>query len=76
MYFLCPHVVYLLEMESPVFAHWQSYSVGSDTLFLYNSIVIIFNEYCPEKVNLFNETSLSHQTIGRKIDNKTDSIIV
>ncbi|XP_014789099.1 general transcription factor II-I repeat domain-containing protein 2 [Octopus bimaculoides] len=37
-------------------------------------VVIAFNESCPEKVNLFNEISLSHQTIGR-IDDLADSIM-
>ena len=30
-------------------------------------IAIGFNEYCPDKVNLVNETRLSHQTIGRRM---------
>ena len=29
---------------------------------------IVFNEYCPDKVNLVKETCLSHQIIGRRID--------
>ena len=37
-------------------------------------IVIAFNEYCPDKVNLVNETCLSHQTISRRIDNFGDNI--
>ena len=31
-------------------------------------IIIAFNKYCPEKVNLVKETCLSHQTIGRRIN--------
>ena len=31
-------------------------------------IVIAFNEYCSDKVNLVKETCLLHQTIGRRID--------
>ncbi|CAI9740057.1 Hypothetical predicted protein [Octopus vulgaris] len=38
-------------------------------------IVNAFSEYCPEKVNSFNETSLSHQTIGKKIDDLADCIV-
>ncbi|XP_029652323.1 general transcription factor II-I repeat domain-containing protein 2-like [Octopus sinensis] len=38
-------------------------------------IIIAFNEYCPEKANLFNEKSLSHQTFGRRIDDLADSIV-
>ena len=37
-------------------------------------IVIAFNEYCPNKVNLVKETFLSHQTIGRRIDDMGDNI--
>uniref|UniRef100_H2YNB8 Uncharacterized protein n=1 Tax=Ciona savignyi TaxID=51511 RepID=H2YNB8_CIOSA len=37
-------------------------------------IIIAFNEYCPEKVNLVKETSLSHQTIGRRIDDLSEDI--
>ncbi|XP_067139272.1 general transcription factor II-I repeat domain-containing protein 2-like [Centruroides vittatus] len=37
-------------------------------------IIITFHEYCPEKVNLFNKTSLSHQTI-RRIDDIADGIV-
>ena len=37
-------------------------------------IVIAFNEYCPDKVNLVKETCLSHQTIGRRIDDLGDNI--
>ena len=37
-------------------------------------IVIAFNEYCPDKVNLVIETCLSHQTIGRRIDDLSDNI--
>ena len=37
-------------------------------------IVIAFNEYCPDKVNLVKETGLSHQTIGRRIDDLSDNI--
>ena len=33
-----------------------------------------FNEYCPDKVNLVKETLLSHQTIGRRIDDLSDNI--
>ena len=36
-------------------------------------IVIAFNEYCPGKVNLVKETCLSHQTIGRRIDDLGDN---
>ena len=36
-------------------------------------IVIAFNEYCPDKVNLVKETCLSHQTIGRRIDDLGDN---
>ena len=37
-------------------------------------IVIALNEYCPDKVNLVKETCLSHQTIGRRIDDLGDNI--
>nr|XP_039254867.1 general transcription factor II-I repeat domain-containing protein 2B-like isoform X2 [Styela clava] len=37
-------------------------------------IVIAFNEYCPDKVNLVKEACLSHQTIGRRIDDLGDNI--
>ena len=37
-------------------------------------IVIAFNEYCPDKVNLVKETCLSHQTIGTRIDGLGDNI--
>ena len=37
-------------------------------------IVIAFNEYSPDKVNLVKETCLSHQTIGRRIDDLGDNI--
>ena len=37
-------------------------------------IFIAFNEYCPDKVNLVKETCLSHQTIGRRIDDWSDNI--
>ena len=37
-------------------------------------IVIAFNEYCPDKVNLVKETCLSHQTIGSRIDDLGDNI--
>ena len=37
-------------------------------------IVIAFNEYCPDKVNLVKETCLSRQTIGRRIDDFGDNI--
>ena len=37
-------------------------------------IVFAFNEYCPDKVNLVKETCLSHQTIGRRIDDLGDNI--
>ena len=37
-------------------------------------IIIAFNEYCPDKVNLVKETCLSHQTIGRRVDDLGDSI--
>ena len=37
-------------------------------------IVIAFNEYCPDKVNLVKETCLSHQTIDRRIDGLGDNI--
>ena len=41
---------------------------------LIKCIVIAFNEYCPDKVNLVKETCLSHQTIGRRIDDFGDNI--
>ena len=37
-------------------------------------IIIAFNEYCPEKVNLVKETCLSHQTIGRRINDLGEDI--
>ena len=37
-------------------------------------IIIAFNEYCPEKVNLVKETCLSHQTIGRRINDLGEHI--
>ena len=37
-------------------------------------IVIAFNEYCPEKVPLVKETSLSHLTIDRRIDDLSEDI--
>ena len=37
-------------------------------------IVIAFNEYCPDKMNLVKETCLSHQTIGRRIDDLSGNI--
>ena len=37
-------------------------------------LVIAFNEYCPDKVNLVKETCLSHQTIGRRIYDFGDNI--
>ena len=37
-------------------------------------IVIAFNKYCPDKVNLVKETCLSHQTIGTRIDDLGDNI--
>ena len=37
-------------------------------------IAIAFNEHCPDKVNLVKETCLSHQTIGRRIDDLGDNI--
>ena len=37
-------------------------------------IVIALNEYCPDKVNLVKETCLSHQTMGRRIDDLGDNI--
>ena len=37
-------------------------------------IVIAFNENCPNKVSLVKETCLSHQTIGRRIDDLGDNI--
>ena len=37
-------------------------------------IVIAFNEYCPNKVNLVKETCLSHQIIGRRIDDLNANI--
>ena len=37
-------------------------------------IFIVLNEYCPDKVNLVNETCLSHQTIGRRINDSGDNI--
>ena len=37
-------------------------------------IVIAFNEYCPDKMNLVKETCLSHQIIGRRIDDLGDNI--
>ena len=37
-------------------------------------IVIAFNENCPNKVKLVKETCLSHQTIGRRIDDLGDNI--
>ena len=37
-------------------------------------IVIAFNEYCPDKAILVKETYLSHQTIGRRIDDLGDNI--
>ena len=37
-------------------------------------IVIAFNEYCPDKVSLVKETCLSHQTIGKRIEDLGDNI--
>ena len=37
-------------------------------------IVIAFNEYCQDKVNLVKETCLSHQTIGRRIYHLGDNV--
>ena len=37
-------------------------------------IVFAFNEYCPDKVNSVKETCLSHQTIGKRIDDLGDNI--
>ena len=37
-------------------------------------IVIAFNDYCPDKVNLVKETCPSHQTIGRRMYDLGDNI--
>ena len=37
-------------------------------------IVIAYEEYCPDKVNLVKETCLSHQTIGRRFNDLDNNI--
>ena len=46
----------------------------SDGELIKECIIIAFNEYCPEKVNLVKETCLSHQTIGRRINDLGEDI--